>query len=98
MFYFISEFNYILTKQAIIERFKLIQFLCVVVLEVLFNITNLFFRDLSTNIWEKIICMLPISTIAFSILDISNLIDLVENDLILLVLIKGLLSFSFHFI
>jgi hypothetical protein len=79
----------------LIERFKLIQFLCVVVLEVLFYITNLFFSDLSTNIWEKIKYMLPISTIAFSILDINNLIDLVENDLILLVLIKGLLSLIF---
>ena len=59
------------------------------------DVSSYLAEDLSTNIWEKIKYMLPISTIAFSILDINNLIDLVENDLILLVLIKGLLSLIF---
>ena len=72
----------------VIERFKLTQSLCVVVIVFLIYIKNLFFTDLTTSIWVKLVNTLPTTMIA-TILDINDLISLDESDNFKLVCFTG---------
>ncbi len=80
----------------VIERFKLIQSLCVIVIVFLIYIKNLFFTDLTTSVWVKLVNTLPTTMIA-TILDINDLISLDESDNFKLVFFTGGLILIFFF-